>query len=198
MAADVQALLDQEGIVPHGFVAHSAGAAVALQMCREADGPSVLGINAALGHFEGLAGFVFPAMAKMLAAMPFSAKLFSGASSRPERIAALIDSTGSKLTAEGHALYQRLVGDPDHVDGTLKMMAQWDLQPLLDDLSALSTHVLFLTGSKDSTVPPSVSQRAAEQMRGATHVSIQDRGHLLHEEVPELVAEHAFQFFGPK
>ena len=109
---------------------HSAGGAIALRMAQadlapQGGAPFVIGINAALGEFPGLAGLVFPVMAKALAAMPFTASLFSGASSNPDRIKALIKSTGSELDAEGLDLYRRLVADRSHVDATLLMMAQW-------------------------------------------------------------------------
>jgi len=75
MAEDLLALLRQEGIKPHLVVGHSAGVAVALRMVELGLRPSagIFGINAALGNFKGVAGWLFPAMAKVLAATPFSA-----------------------------------------------------------------------------------------------------------------------------
>ena len=172
---------------------HSAGGAIALRMAQadlapQGGAPFVIGINAALGEFPGLAGLVFPVMAKALAAMPFTASLFSGASSNPDRIKALIKSTGSELDAEGLDLYRRLVADRSHVDATLLMMAQWKLQPLLRALPDHTGPVRFIVGEKDATVPPTVSLTAAQKMPDARVTNLPELGHLAHEERPKEVA----------
>ncbi len=190
MATDITALCDQEGWRPEIIVGHSAGCAVALQMAmtRRDDPPLVIGINAALGEFPGLAGVVFPIMAKALAAVPFTASLFSGASSNPERIKALISSTGSDLSPEGLDLYRRLVADRNHVNGTLLMMSQWQLRPLLKALPDYSGTVHFIVGENDNTVPPNVSLEAAQKMPNAAVYNMARLGHLAHEEEPEEIA----------
>ena len=196
MAEDIAALAQQEGWQPSLIIGHSAGCAIALRLSQtllspRGQAPKVLGINAALGPFKGMAGILFPVMAKILAALPFSATLFSGASANPARTTALISSTGSTLNAEGLELYRRLVADRSHVDGTLLMMAQWDLTPLIRDLPQIAAETVFLCGAQDATVPPAVSQDAAARMPEA-HVQIWDGyGHLMHEEAPDRVAELA-------
>ncbi|APX14182.1 alpha/beta fold hydrolase BchO [Tateyamaria omphalii] len=189
MAQDVQRLCDQEGWAPDAIIGHSAGGAVALRLAESdlsprGQTPLVIGINAATEQFKGVAGLLFPVMAKALAAVPFTASLFSGASANPERIKALIGSTGSDLDAEGLDLYRRLVGDRNHVDGTLLMMAQWRLDPLLARLPDHPAQVHLLVGDKDTTVPPTVSRNAATRMRDATVHLLEGLGHLAHEERP--------------
>ncbi|WP_299146321.1 alpha/beta fold hydrolase BchO [uncultured Tateyamaria sp.] len=193
MATDVAALCLQEGWTPTTIVGHSAGCAIALCMAQadlspREQTPQVIGINAALGEFPGLAGLVFPVMAKALAAMPFTASLFSGASANPARVEALIGSTGSNLDAEGLELYRRLVGDRDHVNGTLLMMSQWKLPPLLRALPGHDGPVRFIVGERDKTVPPTVSLDAARDMADATVTNLPGLGHLAHEEKPAEVA----------
>ena len=193
MAEDIQKLCAQEGWVPDAIVGHSAGCAVALRLAEtdlspRGHTPTVIGINAALAQFKGLAGLLFPVMAKALAAVPFTASLFSGASSNPERIKALISSTGSELDDEGLDLYRRLVGDRAHVDGTLLMMAQWQLNPLLARLPKHPAQVHFIVGDKDTTVPPQVSERAAVRMQNAIVHHMPALGHLAHEERPAETA----------
>jgi len=190
MATDIAALCVQEGWRPEIIVGHSAGCAVALQMAmmRRDDPPLVIGINAALGEFPGLAGVVFPIMAKALAAVPFTASLFSGASSNPERIKALISSTGSDLSPEGLDLYRRLVADRNHVNGTLLMMSQWQLRPLLKALPDHFGTVHFIVGENDKTVPPDVSLQAAKKMPNAVVYNMAGLGHLAHEEEPKEIA----------
>ena len=194
MAEDVDRLSTQEGWQPEAIVGHSAGAAVALQMAMSDAGkgkppPKVVGLNAALGEFPGLAGLVFPIMAKALAAMPFATTLFSTTSANPSRIKALIASTGSELDAEGYDLYRQLVGDKSHVDGTLKMMAQWDLQPLLRAITDYAGRVDLIAGSKDATVPASVSESIVGKMPDAAVHLIDGLGHLMHEEAPSAIAD---------
>lgn len=190
MAEDIAKLCDQEGWIPDVIIGHSAGAAVALRLAEEdlsprGQAPLIIGINAALAQFTGLAGLVFPMMAKVLAAVPFTASLFSGASNRPDRIKALISSTGSQLDADGLELYRRLVADRNHVDGTLLMMAQWALDPLLVRLPNHPSTVHFIVGDKDATVPPEVSEKVTSRMRNATLHHFAELGHLAHEEDPE-------------
>jgi magnesium chelatase accessory protein len=192
MSEDIALLCKQEALSPVAIIGHSAGGAVALELSQRlvsprGQMPAVVGINAALGTFEGFAGVLFPVFAKLLAALPFSARMFSATSASPERIQALIGSTGSNLDAEGLDLYRRLVADRDHVDGTLLMMAQWDLTPLLETLHTIHTPCLLIAGDRDGTVPPSVSEAAARRLPEATVKHI-EAGHLAQEEDPEMIA----------
>ncbi len=193
MVEDIAGLCEQEHWHPTAIVAHSAGCAIALELCQRlmsprGHAPKVIGINAALGEFKGIAGLLFPAMAKVMAAMPFAAALFSGTSANPARIASLIAATGSTLDVDGLALYQRLVADRDHVDGTLLMMAQWNLKPLLQNLASVPAGTVLIVGSNDKTVPPETSHTAAAHMTGAKVVELSGLGHLAHEEKPAELA----------
>lgn len=190
---DIAALCERMAWRPAGLVGHSAGGAVALGLAARwgetgSAAPKVVGINAALNNFEGLAGALFPVLAKLLAAVPFTARAFSNASATPERVRALIASTGSSIGPDGLALYRRLIADRDHVDGTLLMMAQWSLDNLEAALPDLVAPTLFLVGDNDKTVPPRVSEKAAARMRLAQVTHLAGAGHLAHEEYPEQVA----------
>jgi len=193
MAKDIAALCIQEGWAPDVIVGHSAGAAVAFRLAApdllQREYPHiVIGINAALSEFKGIAGLLFPTMAKTLAALPFTARLFSGASSNSARVEALINSTGSILDAQGLELYRKLIADQNHVDGTLLMMAQWQLRPLLNQLSKHKGDAYFIVGDRDRTVLPHVSEDAAEIIPNAKVHYILGSGHLAHEEQPIDVA----------
>lgn len=191
MAEDISALCAQEGVRPRAIIGHSAGGAIALMMggLPAHEGATIIGINPALSRFEGMAGVLFPAMAKLLATVPFTSRLFSGVSSRPERIRSLMDSTGSKLTAEQIELYRRLVAREAHVNGTLDMMAQWNLDTLICGLMEITNPVHFITGTYDMTVPARVAEEAARKIPGARLTALERYGHLVHEEIPERVAE---------
>lgn len=191
MAQDIVRLAAQERWHPELVIGHSAGGAVALRLAQHL--PSVrqmIGINPALGNFEGVAGILFPAMAKLLALTPGAATFFSRSAHSPDRVRSLIESTGTRLSPEGLAYYRRLVGDPGHVDATLLMMAQWSLTDLLRDLPQISTPCLFMAADRDEAVPPSVSERAARRLPDASVLRLNDLGHLAHEEDPRQIADH--------
>jgi magnesium chelatase accessory protein len=191
MATDLAALIRHLDLRPSAVIAHSAGAAVALQMSLDGTLPPqtrIIGLNPALAPFDGLAGWVFPIMARALALTPFSATLFARTAT-PASIARLITATGSTLDADGHRLYLRLAQDSGHVAGTLAMMAAWNLRPLLARLGDIRAPVTFLIAGNDRTVPPHVGQTAARRIPGARVIDLPGLGHLAAEESPDrLVA----------
>jgi magnesium chelatase accessory protein len=188
MAEDIISLCRHEGIVPRIVIGHSAGAAIALRMAELGAAPQaeVIGINAALANFKGVAGWLFPMLAKVLALSPFAAGLFA-ASATEASVRNLIRGTGSDLDAEGIGLYLRLAQDQAHVDGTLAMMAQWQLDGLLSRLPALQRKVTLITGDGDLAVPPRTSVDVVAILPEARHISLAGLGHLAHEEDPDRV-----------
>ncbi|MFY9213017.1 MAG: alpha/beta fold hydrolase BchO [Aestuariivita sp.] len=197
MATDLISLIRQQGWHPKALIGHSAGGALALRVSQQLKPtPAIVGINPALGHFEGVAGVLFPVMAKLLALTPGVAGFFSRSAANPARVRNLIETTGTTLPEEGLALYRRLVADRGHVDATLLMMAQWSLDDLLADLQSVRAPALFLAGDKDEAVPPSIPEAAARRMPNAHVVHLPGLGHLAHEEAPELIAGHITAFLG--
>lgn len=187
MAEDIATLIDHEGWKPSAVIGHSAGAAIGLQLALLRRAGHVIGINAALSNFRGVAGWAFPMMAKALALNPLSAKLFS-ASATPSSVRSLINGTGSHLDASGEALYLRLVRDTGHVDATLSMMAQWSLDQLSEDFPRIKAKVDFIVAEGDKAVPPSSSIEAADRMENTTVHTIAALGHLAHEEDPGQIS----------
>lgn len=194
MAEDLDRLCMQEGWVPHTIIGHSAGTAIALEMTRQRDAQRVVGINAALGNFKGLAGLLFPMMAKALAMTPMVARIFTASAAQPASVRRLIEGTGSTLPDEDLRWYRALVNDRDHVDGTLAMMAQWDLNPLLRALPGHAAKTLLITGSNDKAVPPTTSRDVAGKMANARYVQLPDLGHLAHEENAAAVLAPILEF----
>ncbi len=187
MAGDIAALCQSEGWHPDLILGHSAGGAIALELATRLrtptdQPPDIACVNAALGPFEGVAGWLFPVLAKVLALNPLTPTLFTLGTDKLTRARRLIESTGSRLTPEGLMLYARLIGDRAHVDGTLQMMAQWDVAPLLTRLGAIPNRCLLITGTSDLAVPPETSARAAAQMPRARTLSLDGLGHVAQEE----------------
>lgn len=186
---DIRALLERMDVSPEVLVGHSAGAAIALSLAENQPSVPVVGINPALGNFEGAAGWLFPMLAKALAFTPLVPQVFARAARTPGRVEGLLASTGSALDPAGTALYRRLVRDPGHVEATLLMMAQWSIDGLLDRLPSILSATLFLVGGRDGAVPPKVAALAASRMRDAEVLSFANEGHLLHETAQCEIAE---------
>ncbi len=191
IAADLASLIAGEGWDVDGLVGHSAGGAIALALAPLLETPKlrVVTLNAALSNFEGVAGWLFPRLAKLLALTPFTADLFSATASSSASVRRLIEGTGSTLPPEGLALYRRLVADRSHVDGTLAMMSQWSLDGLTDRLRQITCPVLMIAGEGDTAVPPAVSAEAAKRLPKAQLRMVPNLGHLMHEEDPGAIAE---------
>jgi magnesium chelatase accessory protein len=190
MARDVADLVAGEGFAPRLVVGHSAGAAIALRMAL--DGrvrPSaIVALNGALTPFRGMAGMLFPPLAKVLALNPLTGAVFARTAGAPGAVRGLIEGTGSRIGPEGLALYERLIRTPGHVSATLAMMARWDLAPLMADLPRLDLPVVLAVGLRDRAVTPDTAREVARRLPLATIRRYPALGHLMHEEAPEPVA----------
>ncbi len=194
MAEDIAALIRAEGWAPAAVIGHSAGGALALRLAQILDAPGtppprIIGLNAALAPFDGLAGWLFPVLAKALVLNPLVPRLFALSSGNPARVRQLIEGTGSKLSDEALAGYTRLIADRRHVDATLRMMAGWDLAPLLADLPKIAAPVTLIAAENDRAVPPETSVRAAARLPHARVIHVAGLGHLAHEEDPHRIAD---------
>ncbi|MFO6465219.1 alpha/beta fold hydrolase BchO [Jannaschia sp. KMU-145] len=192
MAEDVTTLCGALGLTPAAILGHSAGAAIALRLALARPVP-VVSINGAFQMFDGLAGWLFPIMAKALAVNPLTPFLFAAAGS-PARTRRLIEGTGSRIDAAGLGQYHRLISDRGHVGGALAMMASWSLDRLVRDASGLEAPVLLLAGGRDRAVEPRVSREMAERLPRAELRIFDDLGHLMHEEAPAEAAGAMMSF----
>lgn len=190
MAKDIAALCAAEDLHPDVIIGHSAGAAIALRMAEDMPVAGVIGINAALDTFQGIAGILFPALAKTIAATPLAASFFSATASHGNSVARIIQGTGSTLSPEGLSYYRRLVASRSHVQATLLMMAQWKLDPLLARLPHNTVKTLLIAADGDKAVPPETSRKAKGLMPNARCIMLPKLGHLAQEEDTETIAAH--------
>jgi magnesium chelatase accessory protein len=193
MAGAVGALVRVLGLEVALIVGHSAGAAIGARLALDGTlQPRLLvAINGAFFPLPGLAGLLFPPVARLMAATPWAARLFARRSWDAATVARLIIGTGSTLDARGLELYGRLLRDPDHAAGALGMMARWDLVPLDRDLGRLRTPVCLIVGDADRVVPPQEATRLCRLIPQdcARQVEVLPAaGHLVHEEQPARVA----------
>lgn len=193
LAEDIMRLCDEARWSPHAIIGHSAGAALALELARHMPINTVIGLNAALSKFEGVAGWLFPLMAKVMALNPLIPPFLARMSGGEARVRELLASTGSQLDAQGVALYQKLMSDKGHIDGTLSMMAQWNIDPLLQKLPEIDTDICLMIGLKDGTVQPESSRRAAVMLPNASVMEFAELGHLMHEDHAQTIADAILQ-----
>jgi len=189
MSKSLAALLKALDVDPAYAVGHSAGAAVALwsAMGGMIRPRGIVSINGALYPFRGLAGRLFPTVAKLLFVNPWTPRLFASNASR-DSIERLISQTGSALDDDGIDLYLTLIQNPGHVAAALGMMANWDLNPLIRQLPNCETPLHLIVGERDEAVPPDDADKAAKLVPGAVVHRFDDLGHLAHEEDPVRIA----------
>jgi len=183
-------LIKKIPFVPDLIVGHSAGAAIAVLLSEKIQAKNgVICINAAFGEFPGLAGVMFPIFAKIIAVVPFSSDVLAGLSKNKERTEKLIANTGSKITKDRLNHYKVLFSKPNHVKGTLKLMAEWDLSEFLKNLKNCNSNINFLVGNLDKTVPISISKKWSQILLRTKYQEISGAGHLVHEEKPYEVSQ---------
>ncbi|WPB87618.1 alpha/beta fold hydrolase BchO [Sediminicoccus rosea] len=189
MARAVGALMQALQAEPRLIIGHSAGAAIAARMCLDGlVAPArLVAINGALLPLGGWAGQVFSPLARLMVRLPGMPRLFAWRAADPVVVRRLLDATGSHLDEEGIALYARLFRRPEHVAGTLGMMAAWDLHALRRDLPRLKTPLLLVIGQQDKTIRPTEARRLARILPQAEIRALSGLGHLAHEEAPEGV-----------
>ena len=196
MAEAVGALTAALGVAPVLAVGHSAGAAVAIQMALAGKmrPEAIVAINGALMPFKGMAGQVFPTLAKLLVVNPFVPRVFAMGASR-SRVRGLLEGTGSKLTPRQFEFYRRLFNDHGHVGAALGMMASWDLEALQRRWSGLDIPLHLIACGNDTTIPPGDATEIAARLPVARVHSLENLGHLAQEENPLRVYETIARIF---
>jgi magnesium chelatase accessory protein len=190
MARDLHSLLTVLAIAPRLVVGHSAGAAILARMCldKTISPAGLVSLNGAFIPFEGPAGAVFAPLARIMVGLPGLPQLFAWRAKNPAVLERLLSGTGSRIDPAGADFYARLIRNPDHAAAALRMMANWDLAPLLRDLPALAPALLLVAGETDRLIPPSDADRVQSLVPGAELIKLPGLGHLAHEESPAETA----------
>ena len=190
MARLVEALLGALEMRPALAVGHSAGAAVALRMALDnrIAPRGIISLNGALTPLGDEHAAFFSRAARMLVGLPFVPRIFAWRAADRAVAERLLRDTGSRIDARGVDFYARLFRRSGHLAGALRMMANWDLLPLLRDLPRLRTELLLVVGQNDRTIPPAKVGRIATLVPHARIETLAGLGHLAHEERPELAA----------
>ncbi|MCB1742206.1 MAG: alpha/beta fold hydrolase [Gammaproteobacteria bacterium] len=182
-------LLGSLAVTPCMLVGHSAGAAIALNLCLRShlQPRAVVSINGALRPLQGVAGSVCSPLARAIAQSRSLARLCASIASTGPVLDRLLRSTGSQVDEESRRIYAALVRRPGHVRATIDMMAHWDLVPLANSLSSLSPRLLLIAGAADAMVPARDALWVQSRVADSKVVVLPGLGHLAHEERPALV-----------
>ncbi len=190
MSTALNQLLGTLDFQPDIVVGHSAGAAILARMCLDGlIAPKLLvSLNGAFLPFEGLAGHLFPPIARLLFLNPIAPRLFAWSADKTA-VSRLLRGMGSVIEPAGVDQYVRLFSNKAHVEGVLAMLANWDLVPLQRDLGKLKTPLALIAAAQDKAVPPETARQIQAKLPGARIERLRGLGHLAHEENPALVAE---------
>ena len=198
VARALAALTQALDLPPALIAGHSVGAAIGLTMIEQgcAAPAAMVSLGGALLPFPGLAGRLFPAMARGLFANPFAGEIAAFAlANAPGGVAAFLQrSTNSPIDARGVELYRRLFTTSAHCSGALALMANWDLEPLEAALPGIATPVLLIHGERDATVPAATSRGVASRLPQARYAGLPGLGHMAHEEDPAGTARLILDF----
>ncbi|HEY0328040.1 MAG TPA: alpha/beta fold hydrolase BchO [Rhodopseudomonas sp.] len=196
MAADLGGLLRGLGVAPQVVVGHSAGAAILARMCLDgAIAPDLLvSLNGAFLPYGGHAAHLFSPLAKLLVLNPFVPRIFAWQAMVPGSVERLIANTGSQIEPTGIALYGKLIRSPAHVGAALRMMANWQLEPLLQAMPQLATRLLLVTADRDRAIAPAEALRLKQIQPAALIENLTGLGHLAHEERPQLIADLVLRY----
>jgi magnesium chelatase accessory protein len=196
MARDLAGLCRALEVSPVLAVGHSAGAPILARMCLDgAIAPSgLVSLNGAFMPLAGSAGQIFAPLARFLVGLPLVPALFSWRAGDRRVVEQLLAGTGSRLDQTGVDYYARVVRNPGHAAAALRMMAGWDLVPLVRDLPRLRTRLLLLAGDGDKAIPPADAPRVQALVAGSCVHIQKGLGHLAHEEDPAGTAALILDF----
>jgi magnesium chelatase accessory protein len=190
MSRALEALLEALDLVPAVTVGHSAGAAIACRMSLDgAFTPDrIFCLNGALLPLGGHAESWFAQMARAISWTPLLPRLLAQRGRNNDVIVRMLRGTGSRLDDAGVRLYGQLMRNPHHVASALRMMASWELKPLVRDLPRLQSELTLIVGDRDRYISPGQAREIMTHVPQAQRVVLRGLGHLAHEERPQKAA----------
>jgi magnesium chelatase accessory protein len=189
------ALLQELRFAPEYCVGHSAGGVILCQMAllHLIDPRVIVSINGAFLPLRGLPGMAFSWIAKLFVSNRLVPRLLARRAADPVKVQRVLAGTGSNIDAECLGLYTRLVREPRHLTGTLRMLSNWNLYEFERDLPGLSTPLVLIVAENDRTVPPQQATTIQQRVANVRIVSLPALGHLAHEEAPAVLAAQITQ-----
>lgn len=190
-AQRLQELLSTLNVTPEWVIGHSAGAALGTYcaLTQRLTPKGLIGINGAYLPFGSVAAPVFSSAAKLMARSKLLAWVTAAHGLFERPIRNLLKETGSEPTDDMVFCYKTLLSKPQHITGTLRMMAGWRLQALKARLPQLTIPLELMVCTNDQTVSPWQSERLAELVASSRLHYVHTLGHLGHEEQPVQFAD---------
>ena len=142
-----------------------------------------------------MAGFLYPLLAKFLAMSPLTVPFFTSLYSSKSQVEKFLNLTGSKISSEGILYYRKLISDKKHVEGTLAMMSQWNLNQLILRWKQIEIPICLIVGENDNIVQNNDNLKASKEIPKAKFIINANQGHLMHEEDPELISKQILSFY---
>ena len=189
MAVAVNKLCDTLNIAPSYIIGHSAGAAVAIRMCLDTDvsPQALLSINGALLPFGAFIEPVMLKTARLLSRSKSVTNFLARRGTGTADVRRALRDTGAQISEPMIERYSFLISHKTHIEGTLRMMGGWELVQLAKDLPRLTIPIHLIGCDKDHIVPATRAHRVKRLIPGATAVTLENAGHLVHEAEPERV-----------
>ncbi len=191
MARAVAACCAARGLAPTAAAGHSAGAAILLAIARDRLLPlrAIVGFGAALVPPPSAYRDLVAPLLRPLVTAPWTASIGAALGAQPALADLALAGASDALPAAQRARYHALFATRAHVEGSLAMMAHWDLEALLRSLAgAALPPVTLVHGTRDGFVPLARLREVLGRVPAATLVTWEGAGHLLHEERPAAAA----------
>ena len=196
MARAISLLCKQLELDPDYVIGHSAGAAVGIRMCLDGyiDPRGLLSINGALLPFGAFIEPIMLKAARALSRSPRVSQFLAQRGTGESDVRRALRDTGATISEPMIQRYTTLISQPEHIEGTLRMMGGWELGQLAKDLPQLTTPIHLVGCAKDHIVPAIRAHRATRELPNATAVTLDDAGHLIHEADPERITGEFLRF----
>ena len=196
MAGAISTLCKQLKLHPDYVIGHSAGAAVGIRMCLDGhiDPRGLLSINGALLPFGAFIEPIMLKAARALSLSPRVAQFLAQRGTGESDVRRALRDTGATISEPMIQRYTTLISQPEHIEGTLRMMGGWELGQLAKDLPHLTTPIHLVGCAKDHIVPAIRAHKATRELPNATAVTLDDAGHLIHEADPGRITGEFFRF----
>ncbi|WP_396224932.1 alpha/beta fold hydrolase BchO [Gemmatimonas sp.] len=188
MARELAALLTHLDEHPDLVVGHSAGVPVLLRMALDGTlvPQRIIGCCPALvPPPDWYVALLAPLVGLLVESQAVAGSAARLAATTPI-LKRMLESTGSPLTPAQLSRYMHLCSRPAHVHAAITMMSRWDLPSLFRDIGVLRVPVQLIAARNDRWIPLTSLRRALERIPGVELV-VEEGGHLLPEERPEVV-----------
>jgi magnesium chelatase accessory protein len=179
-------------------VGHSAGAAVAIELCFQNDlrrVNSLIGINPSLIPPPVSYNMLLRPWISPVATSNGLTSILSLITKNTSLVENLLESTGSKLNPDQKKLYKRIFSNNNHLKGAIKFMASTDLVGLLNKSKYLKIKSTFILGKEDPWIQINPLKKIISKHFPCSKIIENSGGHLMHETYPVKISKQILETF---